>query len=196
MGELNMNKGKKEKGQALFDLSFLKKIKNIKNFEVVVASILCAIILLIYLSNFFDTGTSSKSVSLSDYTSSMEYAKILETKLSSTLSAISGAGKVEVMITLESGPELVIATSTDKKTNTTESGSSKTESVTVVENPVIVMQNGTSKPLVLMEILPKVKGVIVVSQGANNIKVKLDLLNAIQALLSISPNSIQIFASN
>jgi stage III sporulation protein AG len=126
----------------------------------------------------------------------MQYAELLETKLSKTLSAIAGAGKVEVMVTLESGPELVIATSTDKKTNTTESGSNKTQSVTVVENPVIVTQNGTSRPLVLMEILPKIQGVIVVAQGANNIKVKLDLLSAIQALLSISQGNIQIFASS
>jgi len=192
MGELTITE-KKEKGQALLQFSFLKKIKNIKNFEMIIAVILGAVILLIYFGNFSSSESGSKT--MNEYMSSMEYATFLEKKLGSTLSAISGAGKVEVMITLESGPELIIATSTDKKTTTTESSGNKTESITVVENPIIVTQNGSSKPLVLMEILPKVKGVIIVSQGANNVKVKLDLLNAIQALLSITPSNIQIFSS-
>lgn len=192
MSELMLNKPKEKK--PLFDFAFLSRLKNIKNIEVVVASVLGAIILLIYLTNF--NSSSIVEDVTSEYTTSLEYAQILENKLGRTLSAISGAGKVEVMITLESGPELVIATSTDQKTNTTESGSSSTESITVVENPVIVTQNGTSKPLVLMEILPKVKGVIVVSQGAGNVRVKLDLLNAVQALLDISASNIQIFVSN
>jgi stage III sporulation protein AG len=194
MGELKINKTK-EKGQALFDLPFLKKLKNVKNAEVIIACILGVIILLIYFSGFTTSKSSEENVLNSDYMSSMEYATVLENKLNKTLSAIAGAGEVKVMVTLENGPELVIATSTDKKTNSSESGTNKTQTVTVVENPVIVTQNGTSKPLVLMEILPKVKGVIVVSEGAGNIKVKLDLLNAIEALLSISPSNIQIFAS-
>jgi len=192
MGELTITE-KKEKGQAMFQFPFLKNIKNIKNFEMIIAVILGAVILLIYFGNFSSSDSGSKT--MNEYMSSMEYATFLEKKLGSTLSAISGAGKVEVMITLESGPELVIATSTDKKTTTTESSGNKTESITVVENPIIVTQNGSSKPLVLMEILPKVKGVIIVSQGANNVKVKLDLLNAVQALLSITPSNIQIFSS-
>lgn len=186
----------KEKGQARVALSFLQKLKGIKNIEMVLACVLGAIILLIYFSNFTSNSSTTTTTSSSTYMSSLEYASVLEEKLSKTLSSIAGAGQVQVMVTLESGPELVIATSTDKKTNTTESGSTKTSSVTVVENPVIVTQNGVSSPLILMEVLPKVQGVIIISQGAQNIKVKLDLLNAIQALLDISSNNIQIFDGN
>ena len=195
MGELTINKPEK-KGQALFDFSFLKKIKGIKNLEVVIACILGAVILLIYFTNFSTPNNTNTSTTNGEYTTSITYAAFLENKLSETLSSIAGAGKVAVMVTLESGPELVIATSTDQKTNTSQSGDNKTESITVVENPVIVSQNGTSKPLILMEILPKVQGVIVVAQGAGNVRVRLDLLNAIQALLDISGSNIQIFVSN
>ncbi|MDD4211434.1 MAG: stage III sporulation protein AG [Clostridia bacterium] len=196
MSELKINKPKK-KGQVLLDFGFLKKIKSVKNIEFVIACVLGALILLIYFTNFTSSKTTNTNTNLNgEYTTSITYAAFLEEKLSQTLSFISGAGKVAVMITLDSGPELVIATSTDQKTNTSQNGDNKTESITVVENPVIITQNGTSRPLILMEILPKVKGVIVVAEGASNMKVKLDLLNAIQALLDISSNNIQIFVSN
>jgi stage III sporulation protein AG len=197
MGELKVNKPTK-KGQALLDLTFFKKLKEVKNIEVVIACVLGAVILLIYFSSIGGSSSSSQANVNSnfEYTTSVNYAKNLEDKLSTTLSSIAGAGRVEVMVTLESGPELVVATSSDHKTNTSESGDNKTESITVVENPIIINQNGVSKPLVLMEILPTIKGVIVVAQGASDVKVKLDLLNAIQGLLDISGNNIQIFVSN
>ena len=134
----------------LLNLPFFKKLKGIKNIEIIIALVLGAVILLIYFSSFgADKTTNVASLS---YTSTQEYAISLEERLSKTLSAINGAGQVDVMITLESGPELVIATSTDQKTNTTINGDNKTESVTVVEDPIIVTQNGTSSPLILMEI--------------------------------------------
>jgi stage III sporulation protein AG len=194
MNELKVNKAHK-KGQVLLDFNFLKKLKGIKNIEVVIACILGAVILLIYFSGFTKTADTTANFK-NEYTTSTAYAEFLENKLSQTLSSIAGAGKVSVMVTLESGPELVIATSTDQKTNTSQSGDNKTESITVVENPVIISQNGASRPLILMEILPKVQGVIVVAQGADNVKVRLDLLNAIQGLLDISGSNIQIFVSN
>ena len=191
MGELKVNKANK-KGQVLLDFNFLKKLKGVKNIEIVIACILGAVILLVYFSGL---GAPSNTVTnfKNEYTTSTAYAEFLENKLSQTLSSISGAGRVSVMITLESGPELVIATSTDQKTNSSQSGDNKTESITIVENPVIISQNGTSRPLILMEILPKVQGVVVVAQGAGNVKVRLDLLNAIQGLLNISGSNIQIF---
>ena len=194
MGELKVNKANK-KGQVLLDFNFLKKLKGVKNIEIVIACILGAVILLVYFSGL---GAPSNTVTnfKNEYTTSTAYAEFLENKLSQTLSSISGAGRVSVMITLESGPELVIATSTDQKTNSSQSGDNKTESITIVENPVIISQNGTSRPLILMEILPKVQGVVVVAQGAGNVKVRLDLLNAIQGLLNISGSNIQIFVSN
>lgn len=173
----------------------LKKLKEIKNIEVIIAVVLCAVILLIYFGSFGSTDLNADD-QITKYTTTTDYASTLELRLENTLTQISGAGKVSVMITLETGPEMVIATSTDQKTNTTSSGDNHTENITVVENPIIVTANGQSTPLILMEILPQVKGVIVVAEGAGNIKVKLDLLNAIQALLNVPNDNIQIFEGN
>lgn len=173
---------------------FLQKIKKIKHLEIVIAVIFIAILLLVYFGNFSNSKENSSTSSIA-YTSGMDYATAMENKLQTILSSIKGAGKVQVLISVKSGSEVVIATSTEEKRNTSTNSSGSTEAVTVVTNPIIVTQNGTSKPLVLMEILPEIQGVIVVAEGANDVKVKLNLLNAIQALLTVQNSNIQIFCS-
>ena len=47
-----------------------------------------------------------------------EYVDTLENKLKTSLSKVSGAGKVNVIISVESGMETVLATTTIKEDNT------------------------------------------------------------------------------
>lgn len=178
--------------EKLKDNDLVKKFSNIKGIKIVVPLILLVLVITIYYSFFNDSSKKSLSSSNISYTSSLEYSKLLEDKLKSVLSSIKGAGNVNVMITLESGPELKIATQTDERTNTTTNASGTTTSITVVEEPIIITQNGEETPLVLMEILPVVKGVVVVAEGAKDVGVKLQLLEAVQALLSLSSGNIQI----
>lgn len=178
--------------EKLKDNDLVKKFSNIKGVKIVVPLILLVLVITIYYSFFNDSSKKTSSFSSISYTSSLEYSQLLEDKLKSVLSNIKGAGNVNVMITLESGPELKIATQTDERTNTTTNASGTTTSITVVEEPIIITQNGEETPLVLMEILPVVKGVVVVAEGAKDVGVKLQLLEAVQALLSLSSGNIQI----
>lgn len=180
------------------NFQLLKVFKN-KNSKAAVLVVILSIVLIMFLNisnstKQADANSSTENFNSIDYVSSSNYVKNLENKLVNVLSQIMGAGNVSVMITLESGPELKIANSVDERTNTSTSSSTTTTSVTVVENPIIITNNGKSQPLVLMEIMPVIKGVIVVAQGANNTKVKLELLQAVQALLNVSSGNIQIYA--
>jgi len=94
------------------------------------------------------------------------------------LSAIDGAGDVKCMITLNGEVERVVAYSNDEK----KSSSSNTS--TVSKEPILITVNGKTEPLVLYEIMPSIKGIVIVASGADNIKVKLSLLKAVQALSS------------
>ena len=105
------------------------------------------------------------------------------------------------MITFNGATELVLATQKDEKTSkstnsSTSGASNSTETTTVSTEPILITENGSTNPIVLMEILPEIKGVIVVAQGADNVKVKLDLLKAVQALLTVDSNQIEIFKGN
>ena len=183
----------KQKFFNLFDKSdLLKKISAIKGAKILIPLVLIAVVVLIYYSSFADA--KSNTVSSVSYTSSLEYSNILETKLKSVLGNICGVGNVSVMVTLESGPELKIATQIDERTNTTTNSSGTTTSVTIVEDPIIITQKGEDAPLVLMEILPVVKGVVVVAEGAKDVGIKLQLLEAVQALLDLPSVNIQILS--
>lgn len=107
-----------------------------------------------------------------------DYVLSLETKLQKTLSSVSGAGKVKVIISLESGMETVIATE------------KQTESGKTVEKPVIV--NG--KTVAIKEAYPEICGVIIVSEGAKNLSVKVALLNATCVYLDVPESKVEILA--
>ncbi len=183
-------------------LKFFQKLKKIKHIEFILVGILGAIVLLIVFLDFSPSKKISSQNAVSNSNSStFEYAAKLEERLEGALSKISGAGNVKVLLTFDGVKELVLAKQTDEKTSKTNNKSSNgtqnsTETTTVSTEPVLVNENGSTNPIVLMEILPEIKGVIVVAQGANNIKVKLDLLKAVQALLRVDSSQVEIFAGN
>ncbi len=40
---------------------------------------------------------------------------------------------------------------------------------------------------------PEIKGVIVIAEGARDVRVKLDLIRAVQTALGISPQQVEVF---
>ena len=116
------------------------------------------------------------------------------------LSEIKGAGKIEVMITYESSPELVPAFSTDtQETTNIQSGqNSTTQSKTVSQNqnPITVSDQGENRALILVEKKPEIRGVIVVAEGASDLRVKLNLYNAVQTVLQVQANKVDVFEMN
>lgn len=175
----------------LQESNFVNKIKNIKHLDIVIVIIFVSILLLIYFGD--SSNKSNENNGLQNYTSYEAYTKDLETRLSKVLSKIEGVGDINVMITLDGSPELIIAYNTEEKIN---NSLSTNESVTIKKEPIIITQDGSSNPLILSEKLPSILGVVIVAQGANNVAVKLNLLSATTKLLNISVNSIEIFAGN
>lgn len=176
---------KKEKKSFFEKFNFFQKLKSIKHIEIIIAIILGAIILLVYLSTF-----SSKAPDNTAYesTNSSEYAAMLEKKLANVLSQIDGVGNVSVMITLASGPEYIYATNNEEKKNINTAGSSTTTSITTTSVPIII----SNDIIIIKEIMPTVGGVIVVAGGTQNTKVKLEILKAIQALLDVPQGNIEV----
>ena len=107
------------------------------------------------------------------------YISELEEKLTKTLSLVDGAGKVQVVINVESGIETVLA----MKTTTTENNGY----VEIVETPIIV--NG--KTVVLKEKFPQITGVLIVCES-NNLMVKSKIIQATISLLNIDSEQIEI----
>jgi stage III sporulation protein AG len=122
----------------------------------------------------------------------------IEKKIETLLSKIDGAGNVDVMITYISGKELVPAYDIKKAENDTQEkdsgGGTRNTKEIDEENRVVYeeSQGGNKKPIILKEIQPAVKGVVVVADGAEDPVVKENLCKAVQVLLDVQVHKIQV----
>lgn len=167
-----------------------KKIKKVKHLDIVIAVAVVGLALVFALSVF--GGSEEKAVKTND----VDYLA-LEDRVCEVLGQIKGAGKVRVMINFSDSGEIVTATtnnsSIDKTTDTSTSGNRTTESKTDNISPVIIQKDGEDTPLIVKEIAPDVLGVVVVAEGADNVAVRINLLQAVQTLLNVDSNRVEIF---
>ena len=168
----------------------LLNIFNKKNIKIIVAVVIMLVAVILYIGISLDSKnvSSESSSDTTGYISTLEYCEKLEGKLEDIISQIDGAGNVKVMISVDGSPELLYVSDTDTKTSTTTSGTTTTTS----SSPIIIGNSGNSSGIIMTEKLPNVKGVIVVSSGAGDTKIKLNILNAITTLLDISVDKITI----
>ncbi len=122
----------------------------------------------------------------------------LEARLERILSSVDGAGSVKVLVTYESGPEIVPALKSDTQRNTSDSNGTGQRTTSTTENnePVVVQGKGGSEPLVLVEKEPVILGVLVVAEGASDLDVRLRLAGAVQVALQIAPARIEVLPMN
>lgn len=106
-----------------------------------------------------------------------------EARLEAILSEIDGAGNVSVMVTYYGGTEQSLAYET-KSDNNKDSRS---------EDKTAVMSG--SSPMIVQELYPKVKGVIVVAQGAGDISVKRELTEAVTAAMGVGASRVKVYKS-
>ncbi len=124
----------------------------------------------------------------------------MEEKLRDILSQIKGAGKVDVMITFVSGSESIPATDVNSSDSSTQEkdkeGGARDIKENSLENSIVYEESqGVKRPFVVKEILPEVKGVVIVAQGGGDPEVKSNLTRAAQALLEVAAHRIQVFQS-
>lgn len=182
-----------------------ESIKKIKHIEIIVAVLIIAVILCLYAStpgSFLSSGKNNAPAqeSVSTDTAIPEKTGEMDTeqRLAALLSNMEGAGKVEVMITYETGPELVPAmdrnemrtTSTEQDGNST----SQTQQTEVQERPMTVDGPDGSEPMVLYQETPEIKGVIVIAEGAADIEVYMNLERAVMTILNIKASQVEVFA--
>ncbi len=125
------------------------------------------------------------------------YASQLEDKIYALVTSIDGVGKARVLVTLESGVEYVYANAEKKITDVTqdysENGVKKLHEKDNSENSYILVDNGNGKEaLIKTQIEPKVKGVVVVCEGAESIEVEERIINAVKTALDLSSTQVCI----
>lgn len=142
---------------------------------------------LILLSQFWpDKSTTPTSAQLS----AEEFVAKTEEKLKTIVGSIEGAGQCQVMVTLENGVEYVYASqqkvNSDRVEDTGENSNKLQQRDDTEENIIIVDTEDGRQGLLVTEIQPTVKGVVVVCEGGDQALVQQRITDAITTALNIS----------
>jgi len=118
--------------------------------------------------------------------------------LENILSKISGAGKVEVLVTYTESSELVAMYNENVKQSVTEETDSNGGVRTIEQkdnNKEIVYkeENGEKLPITQKVIMPQMEGAIILAEGANNAEVKNNIILAVEAVTGLNTHKIQVF---
>ncbi len=129
-----------------------------------------------------------KSSSISTYDGHDIVADI-EERLADLLSKVEGAGEVSVMVYADTGSEMVPAYNNEQDTRSDEKTDGRTTEIS--ENRQLAL-SGKDEPVILKVIIPQIKGVVVVAEGADDILIKAQLNEAVCTLLGIPEHRVQI----
>ena len=126
------------------------------------------------------------------------YVDHLEQRVEEMLSGMEGAGKVQVMITVsDMGTEILekdkeITTSDLEETDNAGGSRKSLESGQREEVIYIRDADGNEKPYVVCRKLPEVTGVVVMAEGAGNIRVKENIIGAVGVLFNLNEHRIKV----
>jgi len=171
----------------------LKTLWGSKRTEILII-LAAAAVMLILLPDLNCTRTQKPA----EYSDPAEtYARQLESKLTQVISAVDGAGEVQVMVTLRNGVEYIYAsedaTSTDSSATTDSSGrQSSDEREDRQSSYIIIDTDSGEQALVRTEMMPTVSGVVVVCRGADDPEVSRRILDVVTTALDISPKRVCI----
>lgn len=119
-------------------------------------------------------------------TAAQEFVAETEKRLGEILSGMEGAGECRIMITLENGVEYVYATQ-QKSGSDRQEGNDKVVERDDTEETVIVIDSEKGKEgLLVTEIQPTVKGVVVVCEGGDRPEIQARIVEAVTVALNIS----------
>ncbi len=144
------------------------------------------------------TGRADAKEEIEKIDSTEEYERYMENKLEQAISAMEGAGKVKVMITVNTSRELIVAkdtpvTRSDTAENDSEGGSRTVNESNREEETVYRKESdGSSSPYVVKTLQPVIEGVVVITQGGDRPEVRKNITEAIVALFDIEPNKIKV----
>lgn len=123
-----------------------------------------------------------------------EYAEELEQRLQEVVRGISGVGRCRVMVTLENGVEYVYA-SEEKAGSDYSSDGDRLSQADDSESSIILIQTENGyEGLLVTELQPTVKGVVVVCEGGGNEAVRERVTEAVATVLNVTSKRVCVVA--
>lgn len=128
---------------------------------------------------------------------SEEYSRVLEQRLTEIISEIDGVDNVRIMITMDSTVEDIYAIekSIDDQIKTdSDNGKSTSDNHYKEEDVYVAIKNrdGSESLVLLKQIMPKIRGVLVVCDGGDNTVVQEKVTKAVSSVLNISSGKVYV----
>lgn len=124
------------------------------------------------------------------------YSDDMETQLESILTQIKNVGEVDVMITYESSTEVIPASNITESNQVTEEKDAQGGTRTTIQEDMsknVVTSGGNQDLIVIKEIKPQIRGVMVVAKGAGDIRVKTELVEAVKTIFQIPGYRVMVY---
>lgn len=184
---------------------------NKKKIENMVVFIIILIITIIAINNIWNDSSkkvktisnSNKELATSNTESNSNIVdnvqdETLKLNLETILSKINGVGKVNVLVTYTESSQIIAMYNENTKETSTEerdeTGGTRTIKESDTQKDVIYQEeNGEKKPITQKTIMPKIEGAIITAQGASNIDIKANIIQAVEAVTGLATHKIQVF---
>lgn len=126
--------------------------------------------------------------------------RTLESRLKDVLEKIVGVGSVDVLVTVESTEEVVVERNKQETQSITDEkdkngGNRHISSVSKDGQVVLYEVSGEKKPIIVKTISPRIRGILIVAKGAENVTVRRLIINAVEKGLSVPINRISVVPS-
>ncbi len=170
-------------------------LKNFKLDKKTIILIICGVLAVIFLLIGELTADNEKDhVSVTDTSAySAQYIKKAESDLKKIISKINGAGKTDVLITLESCYENVYAKAYEQNIDSSENN----DSTGYKEQYAIVKKGSQNEECLILKVYePKVKGIAVVCEGGDKTAVIKAVTETVCALYDISSDKVSVAKMN
>ena len=180
----------------------LKEYINNKGYKKIIYNFLALIIICIIALITWDTFSEKPEINSTDVPDIKQeswkqaYNDDMETQLENILSQIKGVGTVDVMITYESSTEVIPASNISKSSQVTQENDSQGGTRTTTQEDLsenVVTTNGNNDLIVIKEIKPQIRGVVVVAEGAGDIRVKTELIEAVRTIFQVPAYRVMVY---
>ena len=129
-----------------------------------------------------------------------EHAERLEERLTELISQIDGVGRVVVMVTMHNSGEYVFVreerrnTDAERHPETAQGASGRVFERESVEDRYVMVESadGRRQALVRMRLEPRVQGVVVLIEGADDVRVQARVINVVTTALNISSARVSV----
>lgn len=195
------NRNKEDEGQE----KTKRKIENLVVFAIILIITIISINL-IWNGNKKESSentTSSKILAKNNETNLEQKADSittneLEGKLKNILSKIQGVGQVEVFINYSESSEVIPMYNENSQTSLTEetdtSGGVRKIQETDTQKEIIYQEDSGSKEVITQKVIePKIEGAIITAEGAGDVNVKTNIIQAVEATTGLATHKIQVF---